>query len=80
MTCCSQFAVRRETIRLRPRAEYVRFREWLLVSPLGDDLSGRVLEYSWHGKEPLFYFPYPSEPVLIRNSSSHLRQEGSPLP
>ncbi|KAM5362677.1 hypothetical protein ACJZ2D_012422 [Fusarium nematophilum] len=48
VTCCSQFAVRRETIRLRPRAEYVRFREWLIVSPLGDDLSGRVLEYSWH--------------------------------
>jgi hypothetical protein len=26
----------------------VRFREWLIVSALGDDLSGRVLEYSWH--------------------------------
>ncbi|KAI1037335.1 hypothetical protein LB503_008858 [Fusarium chuoi] len=25
VTCCSQFAVRRETIHLRPRAEYVRF-------------------------------------------------------
>ncbi|KAF5244570.1 hypothetical protein FANTH_7649 [Fusarium anthophilum] len=48
VTCCSQFAVRRETIHLRPRAEYVRFREWLIVSALGDDLSGRVLEYSWH--------------------------------
>ncbi|RSL48328.1 hypothetical protein CDV31_003364 [Fusarium ambrosium] len=48
VTCCSQFAVRREAIRKRPRAEYVRFREWLIVSPLGDDLSGRVLEYSWH--------------------------------
>ncbi|KAF4980756.1 hypothetical protein FZEAL_3311 [Fusarium zealandicum] len=48
ITCCSQFAVRRETIRQRPRAEYVRFREWLIVSSLGDDLSGRVLEYSWH--------------------------------
>ncbi|KPM43652.1 hypothetical protein AK830_g2864 [Neonectria ditissima] len=56
VTCCSQFAVRREAIRIRPRAEYVRFREWLLVSPLGDDLSGRVLEYSWHvifGKKPV---------------------------
>ncbi|KAJ4141646.1 hypothetical protein NW768_000862 [Fusarium equiseti] len=56
VTCCSQFAVRRETIRQRPRAEYVRFREWLIVSALGDDLSGRVLEYSWHiifGKDPV---------------------------
>lgn len=52
VTCCSQFAVRREVIRKRPRAEYVRFREWLIVSPLGDDLSGRVLEYSWHSELP----------------------------
>lgn len=48
VTCCSQFAVRRETILQRPRADYVRYREWLVNSPLRDDLSGRVLEYSWH--------------------------------
>ncbi|KEY72453.1 hypothetical protein S7711_05128 [Stachybotrys chartarum IBT 7711] len=46
--CCSQFAVRRDTIRQRPRLEYVRYRDWLRGSSLGDDLSGRVLEYSWH--------------------------------
>ncbi|KAH7329465.1 hypothetical protein B0I35DRAFT_456822 [Stachybotrys elegans] len=54
VTCCSQFAVRRETIRRRPREDYVRYRDWLMTTKLGDDLSGRVLEYSWHvvfGKE-----------------------------
>ncbi|VUC20656.1 unnamed protein product [Clonostachys rosea] len=48
VTCCSQFAVRRETIWKRPKADYERYRDWLVTSPLGDDISGRVLEYSWH--------------------------------
>lgn len=48
VTCCSQFAVSRETIRNRTKEEYIKYREWLTTSPLGDDLSGRVLEYSWH--------------------------------
>jgi hypothetical protein len=48
VTCCSQFAVRRETIHTRPLADYVRYRKWLTTSPLGDALSGRILEYSWH--------------------------------
>lgn len=48
VNCCSQFGVRRETIKQRPKSEYIRYREWLKKSPLGDDLSGRVLEYSWH--------------------------------
>ncbi|KAL2213152.1 hypothetical protein CC79DRAFT_1391123 [Sarocladium strictum] len=48
VTCCSQFALRRETIWQRPRSDYVRYRDWLLNSPLEDQLSGRVLEYSWH--------------------------------
>ncbi|KAB5528817.1 hypothetical protein GE09DRAFT_1148528 [Coniochaeta sp. 2T2.1] len=46
--CCSQFAVTRETIRRRPREDYVRFRDWLIKTDLDDSLSGRVLEYSWH--------------------------------
>ncbi|KDB20777.1 hypothetical protein H109_07250 [Trichophyton interdigitale MR816] len=52
--CCSQFAVRRETIRLHPKADYIRYREWLTDSKHDDGLSGRVLEYAWHlifGKE-----------------------------
>ena len=50
VACCSQFAVRRETVWQRPREDYVRYREWLVSSDLFDDLSGRVLEYSWHSK------------------------------
>jgi hypothetical protein len=49
-SCCSQFAVSREAVRARPREEYVRWREWLLRTPLADDLSGRVFEYIWHGE------------------------------
>lgn len=76
VTCCSQFAVRREVIRQRPRAEYVRFREWLLVSSLGDDLSGRVLEYSWHSKiflpaSPFSHDANPPSPVIFGKKAVH---------
>lgn len=57
VNCCSQFGVRRETIKQRPKSEYIRYREWLKKSPLGDALSGRVLEYSWHlifGKKAIY--------------------------
>jgi hypothetical protein len=50
VSCCSQFAVSREAIRSRSREDYVRWRDWLLETPLSDDLSGRVLEYMWHSK------------------------------
>jgi hypothetical protein len=50
VACCSQFAVRRETIRERPREDYVRYRDWLMESDLEDSFSGRVLEYSWHSE------------------------------
>ncbi len=46
--CCAQFAATRETILRRPREDYIRYRKWLLETPLSDDLSGRVLEYAWH--------------------------------
>ncbi|KAK4241877.1 hypothetical protein C8A03DRAFT_11876 [Achaetomium macrosporum] len=48
VSCCSQFAVSREAIHSRPREDYIRWREWLLETPLADDLSGRVFEYLWH--------------------------------
>ncbi|KAF2746682.1 hypothetical protein M011DRAFT_403778 [Sporormia fimetaria CBS 119925] len=44
----SQFAVSREQIRARPKKEYERMRAWLLLTPLPDAISGRVLEYMWH--------------------------------
>ncbi|KAI1189177.1 hypothetical protein F5B17DRAFT_392274 [Nemania serpens] len=56
VSCCSQFAVTRDTIRARPKEDYVRFREWLIATPLDDALNGRVFEFAWHiifGKEPV---------------------------
>ncbi|KAH0556769.1 hypothetical protein GP486_005441 [Trichoglossum hirsutum] len=46
--CSSQFAVSRERVRERPKSEYKRIRDWLLATELDDQISGRVLEYSWH--------------------------------
>lgn len=48
--CCSQFAVRKETIRRHSKADYMRYRQWLIDSEHDDGLSGRVLEYAWHCK------------------------------
>ncbi|EXJ94590.1 hypothetical protein A1O1_02986 [Capronia coronata CBS 617.96] len=45
--CCAQFAVSGERIRQRPRADYVRYRDWLLATDLDDRTSGRIMEYSW---------------------------------
>lgn len=50
VSCCAQFAVTKERIQSRPREDYIRMREWLLNSPLEDQLTGRVFEYSWHSK------------------------------
>jgi hypothetical protein len=79
--CCSQFAVRRENIQRRSRGEYMRFREWLMSSPLGDDISGRVLEYSWHSKykHTSFFFSRLSHD-LFTLFSSHVRQRRRQLP
>ncbi|KXX74632.1 hypothetical protein MMYC01_208521 [Madurella mycetomatis] len=57
VSCCSQFAVSREAVHSRPREDYIRWRDWLLQTPLADDLCGRVFEYMWHiifGKEAVF--------------------------
>ncbi|OMP86203.1 hypothetical protein BK809_0003373 [Diplodia seriata] len=54
--CCAQFAVSRDRVLERPLDDYVRFRDWVLNTPLEDDLSGRILEYLWHvifGKPPV---------------------------
>jgi len=45
--CCAQFAVSRERIQANPRSEYIRYRQWLLNTPLDDIMSGRVMEYTW---------------------------------
>jgi hypothetical protein len=48
VACCAQFAVTRDKILERPIEDYKRYRQWLLDTPLDDDISGRILEYSWH--------------------------------
>ncbi|KAJ9611213.1 hypothetical protein H2200_004396 [Cladophialophora chaetospira] len=45
--CCAQFAVSGERIRQRPREDYIRYRSWLLSTPLEDTTSGRIMEYAW---------------------------------
>ncbi|KAJ5649215.1 Lipase class 3 [Penicillium longicatenatum] len=48
VSCCAQFGVTRDTVLTRPKSDYERFRVWLSNTSLGDDLSGRIMEYSWH--------------------------------
>ena len=45
--CCAQFAVSRDRIRSQPRSEYIRYRNWLLKTKLEDEISGRIMEYTW---------------------------------
>lgn len=45
--CCAQFAATRGAIQRRTKDDYLRMREWLLETPLIDDISGRVLEKLW---------------------------------
>lgn len=47
-SCCAQFAVTADKIRERPKSDYENYRRWLLGTTLPDDISGRILEYSWH--------------------------------
>ncbi|KAF2470092.1 uncharacterized protein BDR25DRAFT_36659 [Lindgomyces ingoldianus] len=56
VSCCAQFAATKEKVLERPKSDYVRYREWLVDTPLDDSISGRIFEYSWHmifGKEPV---------------------------
>jgi len=32
----------------RPKSDYERYYNWVLTTDLPDDLSARVMEYSWH--------------------------------
>ncbi|EED24547.1 conserved hypothetical protein [Talaromyces stipitatus ATCC 10500] len=48
VSCCAQFGVARWKIRERPKSDYERYRKWLLNTDLDDDMSGRIMEYSWH--------------------------------
>jgi hypothetical protein len=48
VACCAQFAVSRQQILKRTKAEYVRMHDWLINTELNDQTSGRVFEYLWH--------------------------------
>ena len=55
--CCSQFAVSKAQVLQRSQGDYIRYRQWLLDTPIDDATSGRVFEYLWHvifGKEPVY--------------------------
>ncbi|EGX53939.1 hypothetical protein AOL_s00004g598 [Orbilia oligospora ATCC 24927] len=47
-TCGGQFALAKWKILERPLEDYVRYRQWLMDTPLPDAISGRIFEYSWH--------------------------------
>lgn len=56
VSCCSQFALTKETIRRHPKEKYILIRDWLLETQHPDEISGRVMEFSWHilfGKQAL---------------------------
>jgi hypothetical protein len=52
MTGCSkepaQFAATKEKICERKKNNYERYRQWIIDTQLGDSISGRIFEYSWH--------------------------------
>jgi hypothetical protein len=48
VACCAQFAVSRDRVIARPKADYVRWREWLMKTDLPDVKSGGIMEYLWH--------------------------------
>jgi Protein of unknown function (DUF3431) len=55
--CCAQFAVSRDQVLKRPLTDYLRYRRWLIDTPLTDYVSGRIFEYLWHvifGKDPVW--------------------------
>jgi len=50
VSCCAQFAATKGKIRERKKSDYEKYRQWIFETELGDNISGRVLEYSWHSK------------------------------
>lgn len=46
--CCAQFAVSRQRVRRRSKAEWEALRSWLINTGANSRESGRVLEYTWH--------------------------------
>ena len=54
--CCSQFAVTRDAVRNRSRADYERYLDIVSYSNIDNYFLGRIFEYTWHvifGKPPV---------------------------
>lgn len=78
-SCCAQFGVTRDQVRRRTREEYQRYRQWLLHTTLADEMSGRIMEYTWHSKFALLHmffffrkiFLLTQSLVIFRQNSVH---------
>jgi len=79
VSCCAQFAATKEKITERKKEEYIKYRDWIMETELGDAISGRVFEYSWHSESPsraLFVSPFAHH----TNFNSDFWQARRPLP
>lgn len=65
VSCCAQFGVTRAKVLERPKSDYERYRRWLSKTDLTDDLSGRIMEYSWHSKFTTVDAVYLIVPVIL---------------
>lgn len=75
VSCCAQFGVTRAKVLERPKSDYERYRRWLTETDLTDDLSGRIMEYSWHSKLSFCRcdLPHNADCINPSLSSSDLR-------
>lgn len=55
--CCAQFALSKSFAQNITLARYVEIRNWLLNTPLPDEISGRIWEYLWQ-------YLFTDEPVV----------------
>jgi hypothetical protein len=35
----------------------MKYRQWIMDTELGDNISGRIMEYSWHSEFSFFWTP-----------------------
>ncbi|KAF2102236.1 hypothetical protein NA57DRAFT_54157 [Rhizodiscina lignyota] len=46
-SCCAQFAASRDAIHRHPIEQYMKWRDWLLDTPLDDHAAAHIFEYTW---------------------------------
>jgi hypothetical protein len=67
VSCCAQFGVTRDRVLMRPKSDYEFYRKWLTETELKDEMSGRIMEYSWHSM-----YNYSSSPNWAHRLTSIL--------